>query len=103
MDDQYSSEKMHSHRSLGEPGLLSQTGNGSIDAHRLNTAMQILQSQLGLAGGQLSQSENAELLTSLYEILGPGGSHVDPIAMVTFNLRLAERLHKTTNAVNAMA
>jgi transcriptional regulator with XRE-family HTH domain len=102
MDDQYSSEKMHSHRASGEAGLLSQTISGGIDAHRLNTAMQILQSQLGLAGGQLSQSENAELLTSLYEILGPGGSHVDPIAMVTFNHRLAEHLHKTNNAVNAM-
>ena len=64
------------------------------DAQRLNAAVQILQSELNLAGSQLRLSENTDLLTQLYEILSPGGSHVDPIAMVTFNHRLAERMRK---------
>jgi hypothetical protein len=96
MDDQYSSEKMkmNSHRSLHGSGRVSQTGSSEVDPQRLNTAMQILQSQLSLTDGHLSLSENADLLTQLYEILGPHGSHVDPIAMMTFNHHLSERLHR---------
>jgi hypothetical protein len=101
-DDQYSSENVTSHRPrarLNTPGAVGRTENSGVDAQRLNTAMRILQSELSLAGSQLSLSENTDLLTQLYEILGPGGSHVDPLAMVTFNHRLAERIRQDRNVV----
>ena len=95
LDDQYSSENVASHRPRNRLGMQQHQGhaeNTGVDTQRLNTAMRILQSELSLAGSQLSMSENTDLLTQLYEILGPGGSHVDPLAMVTFNHRLAERI-----------
>jgi hypothetical protein len=93
LDDQYTSEKMTSHRSHHRAGIDDHAG-AAVDAQRLNAAVQILQSELSLAGSQLRLSENTDLLTQLYEILSPGGSHVDPIAMVTFNHQLAERMRK---------
>ncbi|MGH8156807.1 MAG: helix-turn-helix domain-containing protein [Rhodanobacter sp.] len=99
LDDQYSSENVTSHRPRARLGMQGHTENSGVDAQRLNTAMRILQSELSLAGSQLSMSENTDLLTQLYEILGPGGSHVDPLAMVTFNHRLAERIRQDRNAV----
>lgn len=97
LDDQYSSEKMTSHRSHHRAGTDDHAA-GAVDAQRLNAAVQILQSELSLAGSQLRLSENTDLLTQLYEILSPGGSHVDPIAMVTFNHQLAERMRKERGA-----
>jgi transcriptional regulator with XRE-family HTH domain len=98
LDDQYSSEKMTSHRSHHRAGTDDPTAGAAVDAQRLNAAVQILQSELSLAGSQLRLSENTDLLTQLYEILSPGGSHVDPIAMVTFNHQLAERMRKERGA-----
>jgi transcriptional regulator with XRE-family HTH domain len=97
LDDQYSSEKVTPHRSHGRQHAHGPAAQGTVDAQRLNTAVRILQSELSLADSQLSLSENADLLSQLYEILGPGGSHVDPIAMVTFNQQLAERIRKERN------
>ncbi len=92
-DDQYNSEKVTPHRS--RPELNGQHAVGmAVDAQRLNTAVRILQSELDLAGSPLSLSDNTDLLTQLYEILAPGGSHVDPLAMVTFNHQLAERIRR---------
>jgi transcriptional regulator with XRE-family HTH domain len=100
LDDQYSSESTSSHKTRARLG--TQQGHAEstgVDAQRLNTAMRILQSELSLAGSQLSLSDNTDLLTQLYEILGPGGSHVDPLAMVTFNHRLEERIRQDRRAV----
>lgn len=97
LDDQHSSEKVASHRSHGRQHAHGPASPATVDAQRLNTAVRILQSELSLADSQLSLSENADLLSQLYEILGPGGSHVDPIAMVTFNHQLAERIRKERN------
>lgn len=94
LDDQYSSEKATPHRSHNRPDTLGHAAGAGVDAQRLNAAVQILQSELNLADSKLSLSENTDLLTQLYEILGPGGSHVDPIAMVTFNHKLADRMRK---------
>lgn len=94
LDDQYSSEKVTPHRSHNRLGTDGHTTGMAVDAQRLNAAVQILQSELSLADSKLSLSENTDLLTQLYEILGPGGSHVDPIAMVTFNHKLADRMRK---------
>jgi transcriptional regulator with XRE-family HTH domain len=98
LDDQYSSEKMTSHRAHHRAGTDDHAAGVAVDAQRLNAAVQILQSELSLAGSQLRLSENTDLLTQLYEILSPGGSHVDPIAMVTFNHQLAERMRKERGA-----
>ncbi len=76
---------------------LHASGN-AMDAQRLNTALRILQSELDLAGGQLSLSENADMLADLYEILGPNGSGMDPGAMVAFNHRLSERVKRARQA-----
>jgi len=68
---------------------------GAMDTQRLNNALRILQSELDLAGGQLSLSENADMLADLYDILGPNGNGMDPSAMVAFNHRLSERVKRT--------
>lgn len=93
MDDQYNSEKASPHRSRTHPDIPTTTGS-AVDARRLDAAVRILQSELNLAGSQLSLSDNSDLLTQLYGILTPGGSHLDPLAMVTFNHQLAERIRR---------
>ncbi len=98
-DDQYSSEVVSTQRPRTKLGSvtqmpLAQQGN-SLDPQRLNTAMQILQTELDLADSQLALAESTDLLTELYEILGPGGVNVDAHAMMNFNRRLNERLQKS--------
>lgn len=95
-DEQYSSEKAAPHRTHSRASLEHSHAVNSmgVDAQRLDTAVRILQSELSLADSHLSLSDNTDLLTQLYEMLGPGGSHVDPLAMVTFNQQLAERVRK---------
>jgi len=97
-DEQYSSEKAAQHRAHARLAPAhSHLATTAVDAQRLDTAVRILQSELSLADSQLSLSENTDLLSQLYEMLGPGGSHVDPLAMVTFNQQLAERIRKQRN------
>ena len=97
-EDQYTSEVVSSQRPRARlspmvASLPSTHGTG-VDTHRLTTAMQILQSELELADSRLTLAENPDMLTELYEILGPGGTHVDTSAMMTFNRRLAERIRQ---------
>ena len=66
-----------------------------LDRRRLDTAMKMLQSELELTDGKLTLADNTDMLTELYEILGPGGSQVDVHAMLNFNRRLAERIRQT--------
>jgi transcriptional regulator with XRE-family HTH domain len=100
-EEQYSSEKAASHRSHSRVGSTHNHAviTTAVDAQRLDTAVRILQSELNLADSHLSLSENTDLLSQLYEMLGPGGSHVDPLAMVTFNHQLAERIRKERSTV----
>jgi transcriptional regulator with XRE-family HTH domain len=96
-DDQYSSETASASRSrarLSPVGKSLLPHAAGVDARRLNTAMQILQSELELADSRLTLAENTDMLADLYEILGPGGQHVDTGAMVVFNRRLAERIRQ---------
>ncbi|MEO6799920.1 MAG: helix-turn-helix transcriptional regulator [Rhodanobacter sp.] len=100
VDEQYSSEMVGSQRpraKLDSVKLRSVTqlplaahANG-LDPQRLNTAMQMLQSELELTDSPMTLAENTDLLTELYEILAPGGVHVDSSAMMAFNRHLAER------------
>lgn len=93
MEEQASSEKADTQRAPSRSGsIASRFGSSKVDAKRLSAAVQILQSELSLAGGKLSLADNTDLLSELYEILGPGGSRVDPVAMVKFNHQLAERI-----------
>jgi len=93
-DEQRSSEKVTPHRSHVRLQLQGATTESTVDSQRLNTAARILQSELSLADSQLSLADSADLLTQLYEILGPSGSNVDPLAMVAFNQQLAERIRR---------
>jgi len=100
-DEQYNSEKAAPHRSHArlDPAHNDVVTTAAVDAQRLDTAMRILQSELSLADSHLSLSENTDLLTQLYEMIGPGGSHVDPLAIVTFNQKLAERIRMERDTV----
>lgn len=81
-------------RPSGMPAGVFDTHSTGMDTQRLHAAMRILQSELDLAGNPLSLAENTDLLASLYEALGPGGTRVDTDAMLAFNRRLAERIHR---------
>ena len=94
---QYSGEKAAPPHLRSHLQAESQT-QVTVDAQRLNMAMRILQSELELADSQLSLPENTDLLSRLYEILGPNGTHVDPIAMVAFNHQLSERIRREREA-----
>lgn len=90
-DSQYSSETIsHRPRRIGH----AQAGSldASVDPNRLNTAMQILQSELELASSPLTLAENTDLLTQLYQLLGADGASVNAAEMLKFNRQLAERV-----------
>ena len=97
-DDQHSSQIVRTQRvhtkSAAVTRLPLSAHMQGLDPQRLNTAMQMLQSELDLAGSGLGLAENTDLLTELYEILGPGGVNVDAGAMMAFNRHLAQRLRK---------
>jgi hypothetical protein len=100
-DDPSSSEVLSFPRTRARfsgPGGAPDTGTSMVDTERLSTAMRILQSELELAGSQLSLTEHSDLLAELYGILGPQGNQVDAAAMLLFNHRLAERLHAKRSA-----
>lgn len=94
-NEQYNSEKVVPPHSRSGAVL---ENSQAVDPQRLDTAVRILQSELSLADSHLALSEHTDLLTQLYEMLGPGGAHVDPLAMVTFNQQLAERVRKERGA-----
>jgi transcriptional regulator with XRE-family HTH domain len=102
-DDQYSSEMVRTQRPRAKLGSVTQLPLAEhvkgLDPQRLNTAMQILQSELDLASSPLSMADSTDLLTDLYEILGPGGVNVDATAMTAFNRHLAERVGKSRRPV----
>jgi len=97
-DDQHSSQVVRTQRVHAKSGTVTRLPLSAqmqgLDPQRLNTAMQMLQSELELAGSPLGLAENTDLLTELYEILGPGGVNVDAGAMMAFNRHLAQRLRK---------
>ncbi|NUR21554.1 transcriptional regulator [Frateuria sp.] len=93
-DEQYTTETTHRLR-LRPGGIASEafdTHGAGMDTQRLHAAMRILQSELDLAGNPFSLAENTDLLASLYEALGPGGTRLDTDAMLVFNRKLAERI-----------
>ncbi|MEO6926557.1 MAG: transcriptional regulator [Rhodanobacter sp.] len=98
-DEQYTSEVVRQHGPGSKLGSVTKLplavhGNG-LDPQRLNTAMQMLQQELELAGSPMTLSGNTDLLTELYEILGPGGVNVDTSAIMAFNRQLSERIRKS--------
>ena len=97
-DDQHSTEVVNSQPPRSQLASVTQmpvsAPTNGLDTQRLNTAMQILQSELDLASRQLSMAESTDLLTELYEVLGPGGVTVDAHAMMAFNRHLHARLQQ---------
>ena len=97
-DDQHSSQLARTQRLHPNPGTVTRLPLApqihGLDPQRLNTAMQMLQSELDLAGSPLGLAENTDLLIELYEILGPDGVNVDAGAMMAFNRHLAQRLRE---------
>lgn len=98
-DDQYSSEMVSTQRPRARLGSVTemplQAAIKGLDTQRLNKAMQILQSELDLAESPLTLGESTDMLTELYEILGPGGVNVDTSAMMAFNRKLGERIRQS--------
>lgn len=98
-DEQFTTESTHRLR-LRPNGLVGQmaatSASAGVDTLRLHAAMRILQSELDLAGNPFSLAENTDLLTGLYEALGPGGTRLDTDAMLVFNRQLAERIRRAS-------
>jgi transcriptional regulator with XRE-family HTH domain len=95
-EDQSTTEQLARQQRTRSSSSSSWHGENSVavDTQRLNTAMRILQSELELSQSKLTLDQNADMLANLYAILGPGGTHVDTSAMLTFNRRLSERLRQ---------
>ena len=98
-EEQYTSEVVRHHGPGAKLGSVTKLplaahANG-LDPQRLNTAMQMLQQELELADSGLTLSDNTDLLTELYEILGPGGVNVDTGAIMAFNRQLSDRIRKS--------
>ena len=98
-DEPFTTETAHRprprHNGMGAQ-MLEVHHSAGVDTQRLNAAMRILQSELELAGQPLALAENTDLLASLYEALGPGGTRVDTDAMLVFNRQLSERIRRAT-------
>ena len=98
-DDQYSSEMVSNQRPRSRLGSVTplplQANAKVLDTQRLNKAMLILQSELDLSESPLTLGESTDMLTELYEILGPGGVNVDTSAMMAFNRKLGERIRQS--------
>lgn len=98
-DEQHSSEVVSTQRARARSGSVTpmplQANIKGLDTQRLNKAMQILQSELDLADSRLTLGESTDMLTELYEILGPGGVNVDTSAMMSFNRKLGERIRQS--------
>lgn len=95
-DEQYSTETTHRLRLHGMSAQILDSHSNGMDTQRLHAAMRILQSELDLAGNPFTLAENTDLLASLYEALGPGGTRVDTDAMLVFNRKLAERIRRAS-------
>ena len=94
-DSQYTTETV-THRARNRLGHASGSiKSAAVDPHRLNTAMQILQSELELANSPMTLADNTDMLSNLYEILGSDGSSVDATAMLKFNRQLSERIRQS--------
>lgn len=68
--------------------------SAQLDTQRLLAALKILQSELALSNSSLSLDDNPQVVSELYDVLGPGGTMVDTEAMMRFNQRLAKRMHR---------
>lgn len=94
-DNQLSSETTRTRWHAGPARALAATVHvdAAVDPHRLNTAMQILQSELQLAGSSMTLADNTDLLSELYEVLGTdNGESVNATAMLRFNHALTARI-----------
>lgn len=82
---------------LGESHVLVQ--DGRADSRRLEAARRLLKSNLALAGAQPDEAEQARLLASLYEIVGPEGNQIDADALLAFQQSLVEQTRRSQRAL----
>lgn len=97
-DESHTSEQMATHGLDDGAGKVSRHAVGhrpdAIDTRRLLAAMNMLQSELALADSSISLNDNPQIISELYDVLGPGGKLVDTESMVRFNQRLAARIQR---------
>jgi hypothetical protein len=102
-DNQLTSETTRTRWHAGPMHALvaATTADVGVDPHRLNTAMQILQSELQMAGSAMTLADNTDLLSELYEVLGANGESVNAMAMLKFNHALTARILQAKQRVLA--
>jgi hypothetical protein len=101
-DDQRSALTVSSRaatRPLPDASHVTAVPDSGVDTQRLSAAMRLLQSELALANSGMGLAENTDMLSELYEILGPAGTQADATAIVEFNHRLARRIQHIESTV----
>lgn len=102
-DDQHSAQTFSAHalptRLAQRADHMASIVDSGVDTQRLRTAMRLLQSELELTNSDMNLAENTDMLTELYEIVGPAGTQADATAIVEFNHRLARRLQHPETTV----
>jgi len=69
-----------------------QAGMPAVDARRLASALRLLQSYIGLAGGSLDPSQRADVLVELYELLGRASEPGHAERLIAFHATLGNLL-----------
>jgi|GEM_PF-953064 len=64
----------------------------AVDARLLGSALRLLQSYIGLAGGSLDPSQRADVLVELYELLGRAGEPGHAERLIAFHATLGNLL-----------
>jgi transposase-like protein len=78
--------------SLAMAAIQTDDMDGAVNADQLSSALKLLQSNMALAGGKVSLPEDSDLLAELYDILGRSGTPAYADLVVTFQLKLADRV-----------
>lgn len=89
------------------PALPEPTGTArhahapAVDARLLASALRLLQSYIGLAGGSLDPSQRADVLVELYELLGRAGEAGHAERLIAFHATLGNLLRGNRRALIA--
>jgi hypothetical protein len=78
-----------------------QAGTPAVDPRRLASALRLLQSYIGLAGGSLDPSQRADVLVELYELLGCAGEPGHAERLIAFHATLGDLLRGNRRALIA--
>jgi hypothetical protein len=93
MGRESSSERTdHRSRQNGSVMTMADDMDAAVNADQLSSALKLLQSNMELAGGKLSLPDDSDLLAELYDILGQSNAPGYADMVVTFHLKLADRV-----------